>query len=38
MTRPAIDDLNADQIAYWNGRAANTGRRRASDIVLVVEF
>ncbi len=36
MTRPAIDDRNADQIAYWNGPAGHhwTDRQQLQDAVL----
>jgi ubiquinone/menaquinone biosynthesis C-methylase UbiE len=36
MTQPAIDDRNADQIAYWNGPAGRhwTDRQQLQDVVL----
>ena len=36
MTQPAIDDRNADQIAYWNGPGGKhwTERQELQDIVL----
>ena len=36
MTKPAIDDRNADQIAYWNGPGGKhwTERQELQDIVL----
>lgn len=36
MTLPAIDDRNADQIAYWNGPGGRhwTDRQQLQDIVL----
>jgi SAM-dependent methyltransferase len=36
MTLPAVDDRNADQIAYWNGAGGRhwTDRQQLQDIVL----
>lgn len=36
MTQPAIDDRNADQIAYWNGPGGRhwTERQQLQDVVL----
>ena len=36
MTQPAVDDRNADQIAYWNGPGGRhwTDRQQLQDIVL----
>jgi ubiquinone/menaquinone biosynthesis C-methylase UbiE len=36
MTKPAIDDRNADQVAYWNGPGGRhwTDRQQLQDIIL----
>lgn len=36
MTHPAIDDRNADQVAYWNGPGGHhwTDRQQLQDLVL----